>query len=220
MSTRLKIDLAQGILEVEGSETFVKAIYADFKANFVDNESADEATTTPDPKRTRTRKSPRTQVKSTPKKPARKKPKAAEPVAPSPENETTPALEVDETAETKPRVGKPTYSVVETLNLGAANGRPSLVEFMDNKVPITNEERNLVFVHYLQHTLNIEPITINHLYTCYKAAKIRTPHNIENSLKITANQRHWIKIAKDGTLTVTPAGKLYVEKQLPKKIKN
>ncbi|MCB0181108.1 MAG: hypothetical protein KDI62_22980, partial [Anaerolineae bacterium] len=113
-----------------------------------------------------------------------------------------------------------TYTLVESLNLGAANGRPSLVEFMDTKVPITNEERNLVFLHYLQHLLKLDTISIDHLYTCYKAAKIRVPLNIENSLQITANQRHWIKIAKDGTLTVTPAGKLYVENQLPKKIKN
>ena len=39
MTTKLKIDLSEGILEVEGSESFVKAIYNDFKAHFVDNET-------------------------------------------------------------------------------------------------------------------------------------------------------------------------------------
>ncbi|MCB0195082.1 MAG: hypothetical protein KDJ65_24255 [Anaerolineae bacterium] len=219
MATRLKIDLAQGVLEVEGSETFVKAIYADFKAHFVEDETAEESLVTAKPKRTRTRKSTRTTTKSNSRKPAATKTKPADDAAPSPETEVSPA-EVDEITEAKPVVEKISYNFIEGLSLGAANGRPSLVEFMDTKVPITNEERNLVFVHYLQHLLKVDSITIDHLYTCYKAAKIRAPLNIENSLQVTANQRHWIKMTKAGTLTVTPAGKLYVEKQLPKKIKN
>ena len=218
MATRLKIDLAQGVLEVEGSETFVKAIYADFKAHFVsDDIAAEDITSTLKPKRTRTRKSTRTQTKT--KAGARKSVDTSAPETVSPVD-NKPAVEVDGVTDGKPVIEKPTYTLVESLNLGAANGRPSLVEFMDTKVPITNEERNLVFLHYLQHLLKLNSISIDHLYTCYKAAKIRVPLNIENSLQITANQRHWIKIAKDGTLTVTPAGKLYVENQLPKKIKN
>ncbi|MCB0163744.1 MAG: hypothetical protein KDI79_05930, partial [Anaerolineae bacterium] len=213
-----KIDLAQGVLEVEGSETFVKAIYADFKAHFVsDDFTAEDVNTALKPKRTRTRKSTRTQAKA---KAGANKPDdtpAPEPVSPV---DSKTIVEVDGVTDGKPIIEKPVYTLVESLNLGAANGRPSLVEFMDTKVPITNEERNLVFLHYLQHLLKLNSISIDHLYTCYKAAKIRVPLNIENSLQITANQRHWIKIAKNGTLTVTPAGKLYVENQLPKKIKN
>lgn len=219
MATRLKIDLAQGVLEVEGSETFVKAIYADFKAHFVidDEVATEDVTSTLKPKRTRTRKSTRTQAKTKVGSNKSVDTPAPEPVAPP---ESKPVVEVDGVTDNKPVIEKPTYNLVETLNLGAANGRPSLVEFMDTKVPITNEERNLVFLHYLQHLLKLDSISIDHLYTCYKAAKIRVPLNIENSLQMTASQRHWIKIAKNGALTVTPAGKLYVENQLPKKIKN
>ena len=41
MSTKLKIDLTQGLLEVEGSESFVKIIYNDFKTHFAGIEAVD-----------------------------------------------------------------------------------------------------------------------------------------------------------------------------------
>ena len=44
MTTKLKIDLVQGILEVEGSETFVKAIYRDFKVQFLGEDAIEEET--------------------------------------------------------------------------------------------------------------------------------------------------------------------------------
>ena len=40
MTTKLKIDLSGGILEVEGSEAFVRAIYKDFKLHFIGEEAA------------------------------------------------------------------------------------------------------------------------------------------------------------------------------------
>jgi hypothetical protein len=86
---------------------------------------------------------------------------------------------------------------------------------MDSKLPITNEEHNIVFLYYLQHLLDLKTIQIDHLYTWYRAAKIRAPVNIENTL----NQRGWIKIAKNGNLTLSAAGKSYVEGSLPKKLK-
>ena len=91
---------------------------------------------------------------------------------------------------------------------------------MDAKFPIANEERNLVFLHYLQYMLKVKSITVDHVYTCYRAAKIRAPLDIEGSLQSAVSQRRWIKITKAGKLSVTPAGKRYVEKNLPKKIKS
>lgn len=37
MNTKLKINLSEGLLEVEGSETFVNTIYEDFKGNLLQN---------------------------------------------------------------------------------------------------------------------------------------------------------------------------------------
>jgi hypothetical protein len=139
-----------------------------------------------------------------------------------PELITVPALPEPEPepAPKPPAPILPTYTLMEDLHLGAADGHPALVEFMDAKLPITNEERNLVFLYYLQYILKIKPITSNHIYTCYRGAKIRAPLNLENSLRLTAEQRGWIKIAQNGHISVTPEGKQHLEKQLPKKMKN
>jgi hypothetical protein len=214
MSTKLKIDLTQGILEVEGSESFVKIIYNDFKTHFAGIEAAEEDLKPP--RRTRKRKSA---VKKADK--------------PAPDQSTSvPASilefvteEDPDQSESKPRSKKPSpptpvYTQVEGLDLGAAVGRPSLVDFMDAKFPLTNEERNIVFLYYLQHNLKTKSITPDHIYTCYRHAKIRVPLNLENSLRITTDQHKWIKTTRAGKMTLTAAGKQYVEKQLPKKVKH
>jgi hypothetical protein len=209
MTTKLKIDLTQGVLEVEGSETFVKAIYSDFKAHFVGDESAEEPLLT----KRRGRKA---------EKAIKGKTEGVE--LPLAEDRAEPVeeanLRTEEEESQKPGVGKRAYTLVENLDFSSTNGRLSLAEYVDTKFPITNEERILVFLHYLQHLMQLTEITPDHIYTCFKVTKMRVPFSIENTLQATAKQRRWIKVAKDGTLTVTPAGKLYVENQLPKKIKS
>jgi len=204
MSTKLKIDLTQGLLEVEGSESFVKIIYNDFKTHFAGIETVDNDL-----------KPPRRARRS---KPAVKKPDQPVPVPKPVEKTETPAEEPK--PRPKPAPPMPVYTQVEGLDLGSADGRLSLVEFMDAKFPLTNEERNIVFLYYLQHNLKLKSITPDHVYTCYRQAKIRVPLNLENSLRITADQHNWIKTTKAGKMSLTAAGKQYVEKQLPKKVKH
>jgi hypothetical protein len=208
MTTKLKIDLAQGILEVEGSETFVKAIYSDFKLHFIGEDAGESLDNKP---KRRRRKRPALAAQST-LPPAASTEPAKSPAAPVTKAEPPPAP--------LPEPSRPEYKFLEDLELTAGQGRASLVEFMDTKFPITNEERNLVFVYYLQHLLKIKTITYDHVYTCYRAAKIRVPLNLDSNLQSTANHRNWIKITKTGRLSVTPAGKIYADKQLPKKLKN
>ncbi|GAB4423738.1 MAG: hypothetical protein Kow0031_02380 [Anaerolineae bacterium] len=213
MTTRLKIDLTHGVLEVEGSEAFVRAIYSDFKAQFIGEEAGESLGTTRQRRRRRRNTAPQAAPAEPPEPAAATGIAPAEsapgPPAPAPEPEPAPAAPP-----------KPPHNFLENLDLSAGDGRASLVEFMDAKFPITNEERNLVFLYYLQHILKTRAITADHIYTCYKAAKIRVPLNLESSLKATAAQRRWIKMTKTGRLSTTPSGKLYVEKQLPKKLKN
>lgn len=210
MTTRVKIDLTQGVLEVEGSETFVKAIYNDFKAHFIDQEAPTEELTTPAKSRR-----PRTPKKVEPAPEPAVVEEVAAPVVEPVSAPEPPVVEPVVEPKTPPVV--PTYTFMQNLNLAAADGHASLVEFMDSKLPITNEERNLVFLYYLQQILKVKPITIDHIFTCYRQAKIRAPLNLENSLRHTAEQHGWIKLNQNGNMTLSPEGKLYVEKQLPNK---
>jgi hypothetical protein len=212
MTTKLKIDLSHGILEVEGSETFVRAIYKDFKAQFVQGEPTEEEAETT----TRRRRSRKPRPKAGPQ---RAEP-VVQPVLPiAPVAEPAAALE-PVTAIKVPTPAAPSYTRIKDLNLGATAGHPSLGEFMDSKLPITNEERNLVFMYYLQYLLNVETITMDHVYTCYREVRIRAPLNLEHSLRTTVNQKNWITASDADQFTVTHEGKLYVEKQLPKRAKS
>lgn len=216
MTTKLKIDLTQGILEVEGSETFVKTIYRDFKIQFLGEEAVEEETKPT--RRRRSTKTTRAKTKTKPKPKKETKPAAA----PQPAEKKEPA-KAAEPAAPKPSKPKkipspaPTYTYVKDLELGTTADHASLVEFMDSKLPITNEERNLVFLYYLEHIIDHKPVKIDDVYTCYRESNIRAPLNIENSLKLTADHQDWIQIGKNGEMTVTESGKKYVENQLPKK---
>lgn len=216
MTTKLKIDLSQGVLEVEGSEAFVRNIYADFKAHFAGVED-DEAEPKPVTRRTR-----KTKTGQATKSGAATKAAAMEPPAPAvsqtAEAEPPPPAVIsppEPAPEATPKPAAPIYTYLSELNLKANKDRPALVEFMDSKFPITNEERNIVFLYYLQHLLNLKQITVDHIYTCFREAKIRAPLNIQKSL----DHDEWVKIAKNGNLSLTPAGKKYVEQNLPKKLK-
>jgi len=218
MTTRLKIDLTEGVLEVEGSESFVKAIYSDFKAHFIGEEAAETSLALRKTRKSRKR-TKKAKVQTTTPSPEKEEPSAAK-SEPAAKPEPAPPAKPEPPPTPKPAPPKPGYTVINDLDLSAGDGRPSLVEFMDTKFPITNEERNLVFLQYLQKNLNLKSIKADHIYTCYRAVKIRAPLDLEASLKTTANQNKWIKITKTGNLSVTAAGKRYVEKQLPKKIKS
>jgi len=205
----LKIDLTQGILEVEGSESFVKIIYNDFKTHFAGIEAVEEDLKPP--RRTRRRRPKAKEVEQPPAVPAS--------ILEFVTEEDSAQFEPEPVSQ-KLSPPMPVYTQVEGLDLGPADGRPSLVEFMDAKFPLTNEERNIVFLYYLQHNLKLKSITADHIYTCYRQAKIRVPLNLDNSLRITADQHNWIKTTKTGKMSLTAVGKQYVEKQLPKKVKH
>jgi hypothetical protein len=205
MTTKLKIDLSQGILEVEGSETFVKAIYRDFKVQFLGEEAVEDES---QPTKRRRRRRVKASGKS-----------SAQPAAAGSDGAKSEEVTATTTTETTSPSTEPAYEYLKDFDLTATKDHPSLVEFMDSKFPITNEERNLVFIYYLQYILKHKPIAPDHVYTCYRKAKIRAPLDLEHSLEVTAGQRKWIRIAKNGNITATAAGKKYLEEQLPKKTK-
>ena len=218
MTTKLKIDLSLGLLEVEGSEAFVKSIYADFKTHFAGIEVPEKSKPARRSKRT-VKSSPKSDNTPQPNSPPPEPAVQAEPSLPDVEVVAEPApkpVPKQAPKSTRTTASQTTYTYLKDLDLEAQQDQPSLVDFMDSKFPITNEERNIVFLYYLQHMLKIKPITVNHIYTCYRAAKIRAPLKIESNF----DQHNWIRMAKNGNITLSKIGKNYVEKQLPKRLKS
>jgi len=190
MSTsKLRIDLSQGIVEAEGSDTFVLAVYADFK----DRLSFAEKKQTPPPP---------------PAPPAAdgsaKKEKAA---APS-----------NGTAKTrKSKKGRDAQVILKDLDLSKGkSGR--LKDFYEKYNLKTNYERNLVFVYYMQHELEIENITDNHVFTCYRDVGAKIPKALRQSLIDTSSRNGWLETSDMNNISVATPGVNHLEHDLTKAV--
>lgn len=151
MQNKLSVNLAQGLIEVEGEAAFVREVYSDFKDKLLEqfngpvsggngmpdeNPEKDLGETSPKPqaskaKKTRIRKRTATDSSGTP---ASKGPKY------------------------KPKIDP---------NL-ALNG---LDEFYEQYVPKNNYERVLIFAEFLRTKLSIEPCSADAIYTCFQKLK-------------------------------------------------
>lgn len=115
----------------------------------------------------------------------------------------------------KPKKRAP-LSIVKDLDLAKGkNGK--LKEFYEKYDAKTNLERNLVFVYYMQHELEIEGITDNHVYTCYRNVNAKLPTALRQSLLDTAHRNGWLDTSDMNNIRVATAGMNYLEHDMPKK---
>ena len=110
---------------------------------------------------------------------------------------------------------KESYSILKDLDL-RGNGGQSFKDFFEEKKPKTATEFNSVSVYYLADTLKIAGITPNHVYTCYKEVKQRTPEAFVQSLRDTASKYGYIDTADINNIKIPLRGKNFVEHDLPK----
>lgn len=111
---------------------------------------------------------------------------------------------------------KESYSILKDLNL-RGNGGQSFKEFFEEKKPKSATEFNSVAVYYLADILKIGGITPNHVYTCYKEVKQRTPEAFIQSLRDAASKHGYIDTADMNNIKIPLRGKNFVEHDLPKK---
>lgn len=64
--------------------------------------------------------------------------------------------------------GKATPKIDKALDLSRKGDVPSLREYFTGFKTKTNFERNLVFAYYLEHIREATPITLDHIFTCYR----------------------------------------------------
>jgi len=179
MTTKIRIDLSQGIVEAEGSEDFVQMIYDDFKDK-ISYKSPPEAPKDNLPKEIPERKPPRT-------KPPKKKQKYKQ-------------------------SGQRMQKVVNNLDLSGKGVKKSLRDFYAGFSPSSNMERNLIFVYYLNNTMKVSPITIDHVFTCYCNIKsLKIPVSLEQSLKDTRALKNWLDTSSLDDLKLTIHGTNHIE---------
>lgn len=112
------------------------------------------------------------------------------------------------------------YTVLPDLDLTAKNDIPSLTNFYSEKKPANAMESNVLFVYYLKNLKNIEKVGLNHIYTCYKATKKKTPKALYQSLADTRKAKGWIITTDMDDIRIGIAGENFVEHDLPRPTKS
>ena len=116
--------------------------------------------------------------------------------------------------------GAESYIVLPNLDLTAKNDIPSLTNFCSEKKPANAMESNVLFVYYLKRLKNIEKVGLNHIYTCYKGTKTKTPTALYQSLADTRKAKGWIITTEMNDIEIGIAGENFVEHELPRPAKS
>jgi len=187
MPTKVRIDLSAGTLEAEGSEEFIRELYKDFSER-VESKLA---------------------------------PRAADGVRP-----LALRLGADDSGKTGDRkkgtnkagnVKARTPVLVKTLDLATKGTRVGLKDFAKRYRKLkSSQELNSFYVYYLARILDVNPISIDHVYTCYKDAGERPPGVLIQSLWDTARLKGTIDTGSIDDIKLTQAGENWVEHDLEK----
>ena len=184
--TKLRIDLVQGIVEVEGNDAFVRLVYADFKDKLLSSaEIKDSGKTKP----TQKKKEQQSKKISPPKKAISKK---------------------------RSRGGSVALSFVKDLDLSGGETIECFKDFYEKYKPASNYERNLLFVYYLQHKMELKGITLNHIFTCYRNVGTKVPSNLRKSVSETGATKGWLETSSSEDIKTIIAGINFVEHDMKK----
>jgi hypothetical protein len=107
-------------------------------------------------------------------------------------------------------------SRVKGLDL-APSGKESFEAFVGDKQPSNNHEKNVLSVYYLAEVAGISPVTIDHVFTCYRDVGWDIPADLRNSLALTASRKGFLDTADTEDIKVEPRGMNHVERGLPAK---
>lgn len=113
----------------------------------------------------------------------------------------------------------PSYSLVKDLDL-RPEGKPSLVQFYQEKKPGEQQQQLTVVLYYLYRTLEIESVSVNHVYTSLKELSslgVRVPTDIAQVFRQIANRKGWVDSSDAKALKTTVGGDNFVEHDLPSK---
>jgi hypothetical protein len=88
--------------------------------------------------------------------------------------------------------GSKSYKRLTDINFYPAD-KISLDDFIKKYNIKSDNDRNLLFTHYLTEILGVSDVTLDHIYTCYDAANHKIPVDIAKSLNNTKVRKGWLK---------------------------
>ncbi len=134
---------------------------------------------------------------SAPKSPARKKTK----------KESAPKSKRTSTKK------KDSFTLLKDLDLtGKAVNDESFADFIKHKKFKSHVQFITISVYYLEKIMNLENITIDHVFTCYKNISKRPPDNLIQAFKDASGKRFgYIDFSNRENITIPHIGETHVE---------
>ncbi|MDR6120294.1 hypothetical protein QE370_003478 [Aeromicrobium sp. SORGH_AS981] len=123
----------------------------------------------------------------------------------------------DESKGRRRRAGKSakkTFSPTKGLNF-APSGKPTLAEFVAEKAPRNQHERNLLACYYLTEMMGIQEVDVNHVLAVYRAAGWEAPTSPDVSLRVTASRTSWIDTSASSAIKVMWSGDEHIVSKMP-----
>ena len=106
-------------------------------------------------------------------------------------------------------------SILKDLNL-KPKSKKSFDAFVTEKKPVSNFDKVTVAIYYLEHTLGISKVSVNHVYTFFKQIKWRVPADLANTIA-QAGTRGLLDNSDSENIKLGTHGENLVEQDLPKK---
>ena len=185
----LKIDLNVGVLEAEGSESFLREILGEFQKlgiqarNPMPTHAGPHLNEDEEPENQAADKKP-------PKRRAKRK--------------------VQKEAETG-AVSNYSPSVKKSLNL---NG---IVDFVAPYKLSTHPEKILAFSMFLREKKGINPIEADDIFTAYRFANMKPAKAFLQSIRDSSHKKTWLDYQSPTSITITPLGETHFLHDLEKK---
>lgn len=181
MTTKLRIDVSQGLIDIEGDPELVREIYTDFKTHLL----LGVKFTQPTPPGAAAGADSDEQSTPAPKSRARRRPAAKK------------KANGDESG-----IGV----VADSPKLDKSLDTSGLGTFYGQFVPKNNAEKILIFLKFMTESLNIESPNTDQVYTCFKATGDKIPKAFAQAFYDTSSKLGYIDFRSSTDLPITIAG--------------
>jgi hypothetical protein len=192
MTTKLHIDISQGILDVEGDPELVREVYRDFRDQLIGKVGFGSSTPTPSPADTTGNAETASDTNSKPKA------KRRAPKKKSAGDDSGSGVFAD-----SPKLDKN----LDTSGLDA---------FYSQYEAKRNADKIVVFLKFMTETLGIENPNTDQVYTCFKATGSKIPTAFAQAFYDTSSKLGYIDYRSSTELPVTIAGDNHFNHSLKK----
>lgn len=187
MDAKAKLNLKEGIIELEGNEEFVKKYLDEFKGLLNKTSQYIPQQFSPDKKIIQTISSQTQQNNN---------------------------LQQGIKQKYKQKMSK---GNITPIPMDLKTKTPSLRELYQQKKPFTNQEIVALFVYYINKILTNDNVAPGHILSCYNEIGIKKPLDIPSIFRDIIRYKGWISANGDGTAHITIAGENLIEQDLPRK---